>query len=363
MAKTKTFSNIVIRMPNHIGDCVMATPVISDLIAHYPKAKITIMCKKNIVPMFENDKRVDAVLGFTKPKHPNRKQEQKQLIADLKEKKFDLGVLLPNSFSSAFLFWKAGVKNRLGYSRDGRRFFLNIPVKPKASWQSYHFVDQYKMILNGLGIRRSRTKPELFISENDLTRAKEILQEHHIEQRHKVVGINPSAASGTAKIWPKERFKLLVEKLSQIENVKVILFGDQYSKSVCDEICENGNENVVNLAAKTNLQEAIAIIKLCDVMVSNDSGPMHIAAAIQTPVVGIFGPTNDLMSGPFTPLCHIIHKHVACSPCHLGECPIDHRCMLQIQVDEVFEKVTRWLNLPKETLKGLQQVNIISIEG
>ncbi|NGX30835.1 MAG: ADP-heptose--LPS heptosyltransferase 2 [Chlamydiae bacterium] len=350
MAKDKQFFNIVIRMPNHIGDCVMATPVLSDLKCRFPDAKLTVMCKQNIVSMFEKDADVDEIFPFSKPKKPNKKEETRKLIQRLKEKKFDLGVLLPNSFSSAYLFWKAGVQSRLGYSRDARRIFLTHPVKMQPLWHSYHFVDQYKLILKGIGIKRSRTKPRLYLDDQDIQRAQEILQENGVEKDHMVVGVNPSAASGTAKIWPKEYFKQVIKNLSELDNVKVIVFGDQYSKSTVDEICAGLNENVINLAAKTSLQESIGIMKLCKVILSNDSGPMHIAAAIGTPVVALFGPTNDLLSGPYTPLCYIIHKYVECSPCHLGTCPIDHRCMHRIKVDEVFDKVTRWLKIPDGAL-------------
>jgi heptosyltransferase-2 len=347
MAKYKDFKNIIVRMPNHVGDCVMATPVLSDLKQHFTSAKITVMCKQNIVSMFEKDQDVDFIIGFTKPKN---RRERKKIAMQLRERNFDLGVLLPNSFSSAFLFWQAGIGARLGYSRDGRRLLLTHPVKQLPSWQSYHFVDQYKMILKGVGVKRSRTKPRLFLDEKDLKRARTILNEAGVSEVDTIIGVNPSAASGTAKIWPKEKFRQLVQALSTKPNVKILLFGDNFSKPTVDEITQGQNAQVINLAAKTTLQEAIAIIKLCKVMVSNDSGPMHIAAAVNTPVVAIFGPTNDLLSGPYTHFCHIIHKHVKCSPCHLGTCPIDHRCMLQIQVEEVLDKVVRWLNVSHETL-------------
>ena len=154
-----------------------------------------------------------------------------------------------------------------------------------------------------------------------------------------LIGINPGAAYGSAKCWLPERFKELSLKLLKDSKIKLLYFGDQGGAPVVDEICKNlPSDRVVNLATKTTLRELMAFIDACDLFLTNDSGPMHMAAALCTPLLALFGSTSAIATGPYL-TGEIIHKQVACSPCYRRECPIDFRCMKQITVDEVYQKL------------------------
>ncbi len=345
------FERIVIRMPNWIGDCVMATPVLTDVRKAFPKAHITVMCLKSMASLFSCDQDVDAVLTFERPKGSGKRAIKQEILKKLKEGRFDFGLLLTNSFSSAYWFWQAGVKERMGFSRDARRFFLTKPVDILPSWQSFHQVDVYKMLVGGLGVERSRTKPRLFCSADEIRRARLILKNYGVEHES-IIGINPTASYGDAKCWLPERFVEVANRLSQRPNTRVVFFGDKTSQRAVGSICEKLPESVINLAGKTSLKDLICLTKLCQVMLSNDSGPMHIAAATGAPLVALFGSTNEVLTGPYTNKATIIHKHVSCSPCYLRTCPIDFKCMKRIETDEVYEKIIQWLEEPANCLSA-----------
>jgi heptosyltransferase-2 len=164
-----------------------------------------------------------------------------------------------------------------------------------------------------------------------------------VDKNHVIVGINPGAAYGSAKCWLPERFRAVTEKLLKNKSITVIYFGDPNTAPLIKQICENLPSRVINLAGLTSIRQLACLIKLCDVLLTNDSGPMHMAAAIGTPLVALFGSTNDVTTGPYKGGT-VIHKHVDCSPCYKRICPLDFRCMKRIEVQEVIEKVLQ--NLP-----------------
>ena len=157
-----------------------------------------------------------------------------------------------------------------------------------------------------------------------------------------MIGINPGAAYGSAKCWLPERFRELTEKLLQNPNTRILYFGDKAGASLVNEICADLPDRVINLAAQTTIRELMAYIQACHLFLTNDSGPMHMASALGTPLVALFGSTSDRYTGPYRG-GKVIHKHVPCSPCYRRTCPIDFRCMTQIGVDEVYQTLQAYL--------------------
>ena len=170
--------------------------------------------------------------------------------------------------------------------------------------------------------------------------AKQFLAEQKIPAHATIVGVNPGAAYGSAKCWLPERFRAVVEKLAKRPNTYVLCFADQAGTPLVNAICEGMPPSVINLAGATSLRELIALIECCTVFLTNDSGPMHIAAALKVPLVALFGSTNEIATGPYQH-GQVIHKHVECSPCLKRTCPIDFRCMKRIEVDEVYEALIK----------------------
>lgn len=338
----KEYQNIIIRMPNWLGDVVMATPLIADLRARWPNATITAMCLSSCSPLLIGNPHLNEIFSFTKPNAFLRRQDR-NIVARIKQGKYDLGVLLTNSFSSAMLFWRGNIEERVGFASDCRSLFLTkAPPVPKTK-QREHLVITYKKLLEPLGFSSSKTNPELFITQEERGAVKALLGEYSIPENNRIVGINPLAAYGPAKCWPAERFREVAKRLAEEKDVTVLFFGDNQGAPLVKEICADLPKNVINLAGLTKLRELMALIESCDLFITNDSGPMHIAAALKTPLVAIFGSTNEIATGPYEH-GQVIHKHVECSPCYLRTCPIDFRCMKRITVEEVLSAAKKNLN-------------------
>jgi heptosyltransferase-2 len=325
-------------MPNWIGDLVMATPVLSDLRAAYPQASITAMCRTPICELLADDGAINELFCFTKPSNNFlRREDKRDIIAKIVAGKYDLGILLTNSFSSAWWFWQGKVGRRVGFSAHCRRFLLTDPVPlPK---EKMHQVDFYKKLLEPLGISRSNTAPRLSVSIKEVEASKQLLYQRGYVRGKKLIGINPGAAYGTAKCWPPERFRALAEKLLEEQGLFLLFFGDPSSAVLVKDICQGLPERVMNLAGVTSLRELACLIKDVDLLVTNDSGPMHIGAAFGVPLVALFGSTDEEWTGPYGQKEAVINKHVSCSPCFKRVCPIDFRCMTGITVEEVAAKV------------------------
>lgn len=335
--------NILVRMPNWIGDLVMATPVLTDLRKRYPKAKITAMCLSKLASMLEHDNDIDELFTFTYPNGWLHRIENRDLLARLQAGDYDLGVLLTNSLSSAWWFWRGKVENRLGYSGHWRRLLLNqvAPIPPEIEKQ--HLVLTYKMLLAPLGVPLSDSKPRIHLLDSEIEEAKNLLARNGVPHGARLVGVNPGAAFGTAKCWLPERFRKVTEHLLQDPDTYILYFGDPVGAPLVKTICSGLSERVINLAGGTSLRQLVALIRLCNVLLTNDSGPLHVAAAVGTPVVALFGSTSDVKTGPYGEGV-VIHKHVECSPCYLRTCPIDFRCMKNISVDEVETELRKILS-------------------
>lgn len=337
--------NIIVRMPNWIGDAVMATPVLADLRSRFKDAKITAMCQSNVATLLKNDPNVDEILGYSKPNGWIHRVHHKEVVEQVRFGKYDLGILLTNSFSSAWIFFAGNVQNRIGYEGNLRNVLLNKSVPLPKNIETQHLVTTYKMLLEPLGIAVSKNLPKLYVTKEESEIAENMLTNFGVNLKSKsIIGINPGAAYGSAKCWLPERFKALNERLLKDPNTFLIYFGDQAGTSLVNEICKETNERVINLAGKTTIRNLMALIQHCSLLLTNDSGPMHIASALGTKLVALFGSTSDVKTGPFGN-SKIIHKHVECSPCYKRVCPIDFRCMTKISVEEVTLEIQKLLNM------------------
>jgi len=331
------FQKIIVRLPNWIGDFVMATPVLTDLRRRFPTARITAMCPWPICELIKHDPAIDDLLCFSQCENDSAKRQNfLHIIQKLRMGKYDLGVLLTNSFSSAWWFSLGRVKRRLGYALDWRSLLLTDRMEPPET--KIHQVDFYKYLMQPLGIPISETAPRLFFSDEEEEDAKKLLCGRGYRLGQPLIGINPGAAYGAAKCWPPERFHALAMRLLQDKDLFILFFGDAQTAPLVKEICDGLPERVVNLAGTTNLRELACLIKNCNVLVTNDSGPMHIGAALHTPIVALFGSTDDLITGPWGQKEAVINKHLGCSPCFKRTCSTDFCCMNKIEVEEVAKK-------------------------
>ena len=335
--------NIVIRMPNWIGDIVMATPLLRDLKDRYPDSKLTVMCQHPMAHILDKDPSVDEIFCFRRSREDVRRDVKRNVIEKLKTGSYDLGILTTNSFSSAWWFFQGRVKNRVGFRGNCRSILLNKALPFPENRTTQHLVKTYKALLAPLGIAESATPPQLYVDQNEVKQAKELLAKYNVQEGETLIGVNPTAAFGSAKCWLPERFRELAERFAvDYPNAKVIFFGSGEGTELVKEICQGLPPHVVNLAGVTSLRELLAIISLCDLFITNDSGPMHIADALDIPLVAIFGSTSPIATGPYNTE-EVLQKNVDCSPCFKRECPIDFRCMKRITVDDVYNEARKKL--------------------
>jgi heptosyltransferase II len=337
---------ILVRMPNWIGDVVMATPVLEDLKREFPQAELTVMCPSPLSELLKYNPHVDELYAFHRGKGIfSRRKSGRNVIRKLHTGNYDLGIVLPNSWSSAWSLWQGNVKFRIGYQGNWRAPLLTHPLRFSAHRDTQHLVVTYKQLLAPLGMDISATEPKLVVLATEIDRAYRLLENHGIVGcSHPIVGINPGAAYGSAKCWIPERFQAVMDSLLALDPyLSILVFGDVANSELVKMICNKFSARVVNLAGQTNLRELMALIKICTVFLTNDSGPMHIADALGTPLLALFGSTNALATGPYIQK-NILSKDVACSPCYKRVCPIDFRCMKAIHVQEVYHKLIELLS-------------------
>jgi heptosyltransferase II len=322
---------IVIRMPNWLGDAVMAIPAAAAVRAAYPTAHLAIAAIPAIAPMFAEHTAVA-------PQQLLVVDKQTELAA-LRNQGFDTILLMPNSFRSAWVAKRSGIPNRWGYSAGVRGPLLTRSVTPPP--KEAHQSEYYSHLVRGLGIDVAALAPA--IEPTPDTRARAAKRLEHLGRP--LVGFAPGAAYGHAKRWPPERVAEVVTRLVRGRSAACLLVGapsDREAGRAVESSLPPG-VGVLNLIGRTDLRLLIGILAHCDAFVSNDSGGMHLAAAAGVPVTAIFGPTNERATAPIGNH-DVILNPVFCRPCMLRECPIDHRCMKRISSEEVVRSVERRLD-------------------
>ena len=327
---------LAIRTPNWLGDVVMALPAIAAVRDAYSAAELTIVAPASIAPMFEE--------------HTPARQ-QHILVVDkageaeaLRQRRLDAILLLPNSFRTGWTARRGGVRERWGYRVAGRAPLLTRAVKrPKGA---VHQSQYYSALVRGLGIDVADIVPRISPTERTKQRAAALLTEH-LSPNTKLVGFAPGAAYGHAKRWPPERVAEVIRHLAQEDGAACVLVGapaDREAGRAIESTLPAGVP-VINLIGRTDLRLLIGVLARCAAFVSNDSGAMHLAAAVGVPVTAIFGPTREKATAPLgDPGEHdVILEPVFCRPCMLRECPIDHRCMKRIPPETVLASVRRRL--------------------
>jgi heptosyltransferase II len=321
-------NRLVIRAPNWLGDAVMALPAMGAVRAAFPDATITIAAVPAVAPLFEELTAAsqDEILMVARDTE----------IASLRNGQFDTALLLPNSFRAAWVARRARILDRWGYAGSFRTSMLTraVPRPTGRVHQSVYYAD----LVRGLGVAVSESLPRVTVRPQTAARAEAALRGHGVTTGP-VVGFAPGAAYGHAKRWPPNRVAQVIARLSAA-GATSILVGAAGDRDAAREIESSlpQNARVVDLIGRTDLRLLAGVLAKCDAFVSNDSGGMHLAAALGVPVAAIFGPTDDRVTAPLGDHDVLIHP-VFCRPCMLRDCPIDHRCMKGITPDAVFGAV------------------------
>jgi heptosyltransferase-2 len=352
---------ILVRGTNWLGDAVMTTPALLRLREKFPRALITLLTPEKLVDLWLNHPAVDEVIPF------GRGDNIFRLAKKLHPGRFDLALVLPNSPRSALEVFLARIPQRVGYARPWRNFFLTQTVAPRpeavkmhkrsvseiraaiirpqdsASHITYpasaHQIHEYLHLAAALGANPEPIAPLLFVTLQEIEAARKKFGLETVSGP--VVGLNPGAEYGPAKRWPVERFIAAAKEVHSQTHCAWLLFGGKSDAAITGQIAAALQASQIahhNLSSQTTLRELMALLKLCRALLTNDTGPMHVAAALGTPVVVPFGSTSPELTGPGLPgdpRHRLLKSHAPCSPCFLRECPIDFRCMTGISVATV----------------------------
>jgi heptosyltransferase II len=335
VSESSSIRRLVIRAPNWLGDAVMALPAMGALRAALPDATIAVAAIPSIAPLFaeQTNAAQDELLTVDNPR-----REAKALA----ERQFDAAVLLPNSFRSAWVARGARTPQRWGFSGNIRGWLLTKSVPhPRAR---VHQSEWYLHLVRGLGFETPPSMPRVSVTPATARRAATLLEKYGVEPGMPLVGFAPGAAYGHAKRWPPGRVAELLRRLIAERGARCVLVGAAGDSETGREIESQLplEPRVINLIGRTDLRVFAGVLAACDAFVANDSGAMHLAAAVGLPVTAIFGPTDERVTAPLGDHDVLIHD-VFCRPCMLRDCPIDHRCMKGITVDRVFESVSQRL--------------------
>lgn len=338
---------ILVRGTNWIGDAVMTIPALMELRRIFPSAEIALHTRSWAEGIFRDAEFIDEIITFDKSDSKLRDAFSQTKI--LKEKQFDLAVLFPNSFESALVAKLAKIPQRFGYAKEGRSFLLSdaieIPVWKKERHEAFYYLNLIKEIEKKLlgteTISEEFPKIDLTVSAERLAEAREILEETGVDTSRKTIALGVGSTNSNAKRWQAESYAKLNDLLQTELDCNVLLVGANNEIDVSNEVFEMSEIKPLILTGKTSLAEAVALLAEIDLLVSNDMGLAHIAPAVGTKTLVIFGPTNEKTTQPIG--SEIIRKTVDCAPCMLRECPIDHRCMTRISAQEVFDKVQKVL--------------------
>ncbi|MBU0988307.1 MAG: lipopolysaccharide heptosyltransferase II [Proteobacteria bacterium] len=336
--KAENIKRLLIRSTNWIGDAVMTTPAVRSVRHNFPCAHISILVKPWVRPVFENSAHVDSVLTYDGAGEHKGFGGKFRLAKALRKYRFDAVILLQNAFEAALITFLAGIPVRIGYNTDGRRLLLTHPIRCRPEFKNAHQTGYYLNIIKGAGLERGEPELYLVTSSQQRARARELLFAHGVTEESRLVGINPSATYGPAKQWPLARYAGLADKIQKYAGCRILVFGGPEDRELGRRMSRMMQRPPVDLAGKTELGEAMALIEQCSLFVTNDSGLMHVAAALNVPVVAVFGSTNAKTTGPFGSASRIVQVPLPCNPCLKPECPEGHlSCMEQIDVDMVFD--------------------------
>lgn len=337
---------VLVRATNWIGDAVMTTPAVATIRKNLPDAEITLLAMGWVADVFASSPHVDKIILYDKKERHKGVTGKIRLGLELRKEKFDAAILLQNAFEAAFITLLANIPIRAGYTTDGRGLLLTHGVRKQPGIDKKHQVHYYQEMLQGLGFTPAPDKQELFIADDRRQAAESFLRDKNVAKEELLVGLNPGAAYGPAKRWPAGKYGELAGKLNHDHhNITVLVFGTEADQDAAQTISSSVDpQKIINLTGKTTLIQAMALIARCNCFVTNDSGLMHVAAALQIPLVAVFGSTNHITTAPFSQKAIIVRKDLPCSPCMKTHCPLNHfQCMEKISVDEVKDQVLKTL--------------------
>ena len=347
--KPENIKRVVVRGTNWVGDAVMTVPALRALRRLLPDAHITLATRSFAKGIFEGADFIDDLLVYDSAFGGLR-----NLLAQAREwrnRGFELAILFPNSFQAALVAMLGRVRCRIGYATEGRSLLLSHPLTlppwRDARHESFYYLniiaELEKLLYGQSKILEDQPSSHLSISGSRQSEAVDFLRAHEVSSGHPLIALCPGSINSRAKRWPAERYAELADRLIADLNAQIILIGSADELAVSLEVSRRMKQQPIVLTGKTELARAVAVLSNVDLLVTNDTGPAHIAAALGRPTLVIFGPTNPLTTRPLSSVAEIVRYPPDCAPCMLRDCPIDHRCMTAITPDDIFDRAAAML--------------------
>jgi heptosyltransferase II len=325
---------ILIRATNWVGDAIMALPALRAVRGRFPDAEIAILGRPYVADIYRDQHVGNSLIVYDRGGAHATLSGRERLAAELRAQKFDTALLLQNAFDAAWIAWRAGIPQRIGYARDARTLLLTKPVAaPKSGEIPSHEMFYYLELLRRAGWIEALPEESLItlkVSEQSRRHAAEFLLACGARPTAIRIAVGAGASYGSAKCWPPDRFAEVLSHLQQQIDADEILFGTAAEASVSAAIASGLRRPPIDLTGKTAIADLPALLSQCHLFIGNDSGAMHVAAAVGLPVIAVFGPTDPHGTAPVTPRCTIVQQKSYCSPCFLRRCPTDHRCMTAV---------------------------------
>ncbi len=342
--KLRSTDRILVRWPNPVGDAVMATPVLEGLRSSLPGARLAVCARPHLAGILEGNPGLDELV----PCEDTSAQGFRRTVDRIRAFAPDAAVLLPNSLRSALVVRLAGVRRVYGYRRGPRVPLLTGGPAPQRDGRSIRpipMVDYYLDLCRWLGLEvPERPRPRLFLADELAEWAEGYLAERGVGRGDTVVGFCPGAAFGPSKCWPAEHFARLAERLQDELACELLLLVGPGEGPIARRIAHLSRARLIDTDPdRVGLDRLKALIRRCDLLVTNDTGPRHFAAAFDVPAVVLMGPNDPRWTHANLDRAVILRQDLPCSPCHLKVCPRNHECMRGITPEEVFETALRLL--------------------
>jgi len=355
--KAENLKRVVVRGTNWVGDAVMTVPALRALRRLLPEAHITLATRSLAKDIFTGADFIDDLLVYD---HGSSLFGRVLTQArEWRSRRFDLAILFPNSFAAAVIALLGRARLRIGYATEGRGFLLSqaldLPAWRESRHESFYYLNiiaQLERMLHGQSkILEQEPAVDLSVSHDRRAGAIAFLREQGIREGRPLIALCPGSINSRAKRWPAERYASLADRLMEELGAHVVLIGSADELAVSLDVSQRMRRQPIVLTGKTDLARAVAVLSEVDLLVTNDTGPAHIAAALGRPTLVIFGPTNPLTTRPLSSVAEIVRYPPDCAPCMLRDCPIDHRCLTAITPDDIFERAVLMLRKQSQSDK------------
>jgi len=338
-------NRILVKEVNWLGDLVMSLPALRAIRRTWPRAHLAVLVKNELASFFDGARWLDEVIPYSVGRGLSGFFDRRRIVGEIRSRRFDLGVLFPNSFESALWIAMAGIRRRAGFVADARGAMLTLKATPSPGALTDHQVNYWLTMVRATGVAEGILDDfALDVHAPFRERMREWLAANRKRPGRPLFAIAPAAAYGPAKEWPADSYGALIDLLARRTDAEVVLVGAPAERAKCEEVAAASKAGAMIAAGHTNIGELIALLSLCDGFFGNDSGSMHLAGALGIPTVAIFGSTNPNRTGPLGPKTRVIYRKLECSPCLARTCRFGHyNCLTRIDPAELADAMAAML--------------------